>query len=317
MKEREVKAIVAKSEAFVENVEGTEETIFLAQPNKSVTAVYEDYASWFECVCPILERYHAGKVIALDLPDIWVRDFLPLQNIQTGKLFSPLYWPSYQSAKLGRFYETIRARVRELFPEVEQMPLVRLDGGNLIVNKRGVGFSVFNPKMFQPEQKDTIANALESALGLTKLHWLPALPSAYDPFGHADGFGNFVGDDTIITCISNSADNVEKKIHHDVISIIESAGIKCLTIRTNTPIDYSGDNNKSAKGCYGNFLETSSAVFVPQYNIPDDDTAMEIIQSCTDKPVVGIDCEAISKHGGSLHCLTKELAIIRSNNQVN
>ena len=291
------------------------ETIYLAQPNKNVTAVYKEYKSWFESAFPIFEQYHGRKVIGLDLPDIWVRDFLPLQNIQTGKLFSPFYWPSYKPKTLAQVYETIRARVCEIFPEAEQMPHIRLDGGNLIVNKCGVGFSVFNPKMYRSEQKDEIANALKSALGLTKLNWLPALPKVYDPFGHADGFGNFVGDNTVITCISDSADKTETTIHNEVISVIESSGIKCLTIRTKEKIDFTGDNKMSAKGCYGNFLETSAAVFVPQYNIPDDNTAMDIINSCTNKPVVGINCEAISKHGGSLHCITKEMTIIRGNTQ--
>ena len=80
MNERK-KAIIAKNEEFTENETGTEETIFLAIPNKEVKAEYTAYEPWFEQVCPIFERYHGGKVIALDLPDIWVLDFLPMQNI--------------------------------------------------------------------------------------------------------------------------------------------------------------------------------------------------------------------------------------------
>jgi agmatine/peptidylarginine deiminase len=63
----------------------------------------------------------------------------------------------------------------------------------------------------------------------------------------------------------------------------------------------------SAKGIYANFLETSKAVFIPKYNIPEDTEALELFRQHTGKPIEQIDCEEICKHGGSLHCLTKEL----------
>ena len=86
------------------------ETIFLAEPNADVRAIYPEYKSWYENARPILERY--VRVVALDLPDIWVRDFLPLQNRQTGKLHQPLYLPSLQTATLNDHYAACRAAAR-------------------------------------------------------------------------------------------------------------------------------------------------------------------------------------------------------------
>jgi agmatine/peptidylarginine deiminase len=44
-----------------------------------------------------------------------------------------------------------------------------------------------------------------------------------------------------------------------------------------------------------NFLETDTAVFVPQYGRPlTDEVAIECVRNHTTKPVVGIDCREIS-----------------------
>ena len=62
----------------------------------------------------------------------------------------------------------------------------------------------------------------------------------------------------------------------------------------------------SARGIYVNFLETSRAVFVPQYGLPQDQEALALIRAHTDKPVAGVDCGEVAAYGGALHCLSKE-----------
>ena len=66
------------------------------------------------------------------------------------------------------------------------------------------------------------------------------------------------------------------------------------------------ENWLSAKGFYVNFLETSRAVFVPQFNLPEDDEIVNIMKKHTRKPLVRVDCEQISQYGGTVHCLTRE-----------
>jgi len=274
-------------------VELATETIFLAEPNADVQAVYPEYKSWYEAARPILEQY--CKVVSLILPDIWVRDFLPLQNRKSGKLYQPLYYPSFRPRTLDSDYAKCREAARKYFPDAEPMPMIRLDGGNLIVNDNGLAFAIFNKAMYQPEQGREIESALKAALDISEFQWLPELPRSSDPFGHVDGFGNFLGNDTIVTSISQSASEREAALHHESVTRVQAHGIKCEIIKTETDV------------LYGNFLETEKAVFVPTYNIPDDETAMQVFKANTDKPVIGIDCEAIACHGGSLHCLTKEL----------
>ena len=275
------------------------ETIFLATPNKDTAAkdtaaMYPEYGAWYNATRPILEQH--CKVVALDLPDIWVRDFLPMQNAETGKLYQLFYNPIYRTKTYAKHYEKIRIRVRELFPNAEPLD-IRMDGGNLITNGKDIGLAFWNDAI--GESEDSVAEILKSALGLSRFYWLPKLPTRHDPFCHIDGFAGFVGDNTVLT--SYSASNFFGRMKQ--CYMLDRYGLNVVRMAEH----YESDNPLSAKGMYANFLETSSAIFVPQYNIPDDGTAIATLCEHTKKKIIGIDCEAISKHGGSLHCLTKEL----------
>ena len=59
---------------------------------------------------------------------------------------------------------------------------------------------------------------------------------------------------------------------------------------------------------YANYLVINGAVLVPTYAQPDLDTeAMNIIgQAFPDREIVGIDCRAVIRQHGSLHCCTMQ-----------
>ena len=60
---------------------------------------------------------------------------------------------------------------------------------------------------------------------------------------------------------------------------------------------------------YANFLITNKSVLVPIYGQPlADDLALKIIEvAFPSHNVVGIDCNALIKQHGSLHCVTMQL----------
>ena len=70
--------------------------------------------------------------------------------------------------------------------------------------------------------------------------------------------------------------------------------------------DKADKSGLSAYGVYVNFLETSRAVFVPQYRLAQDKEIIDIIKTVTEKPIVALDCTDIARYGGAIHCLTKE-----------
>ena len=69
---------------------------------------------------------------------------------------------------------------------------------------------------------------------------------------------------------------------------------------------YDGDDRLPAT--YANYLVVDGAVLVPTYAQPDLDVkALRIIgDAFPDREVVGIDCRAVIKQHGSLHCCTMQ-----------
>jgi agmatine deiminase len=58
---------------------------------------------------------------------------------------------------------------------------------------------------------------------------------------------------------------------------------------------------------YANFLIINGAVLVPTYNSPKDAIAIEQVQKAfPDREIVGINCLALIKQHGSLHCVTMQ-----------
>jgi agmatine/peptidylarginine deiminase len=68
------------------------------------------------------------------------------------------------------------------------------------------------------------------------------------------------------------------------------------------------DNGDRLPATYANYLVINGAVLVPTYKQPDlDREAMSIIQlAFPDREIVGIDCCAVIKQHGSLHCCTMQ-----------
>lgn len=271
------------------------ETIFTASPTKEIAKVYPEYAEFYSRFKRVVEHYHNHK--SLDLPDIWTRDFLPFQNRVTCKLYTFFYEPTYQSKKLSL---DVRRVVKKYFQNSKQAPL-RLDGGNLIINSKGIAFAF--KKYGMPLNK--AERNIKAVLNIKDITFLPR--EIGDKICHIDGFMQFLGDDTLLMN-DNVYDDCLKTHMEKCIRIISSKHpeikIVKMPIKWNNVVRY---GIPSATGVYVNFLETSKAVFVPQYNLPEDKKAMDLVQSLTSKAVIGVDCEAISKHGGSIHCLTSVL----------
>ena len=70
---------------------------------------------------------------------------------------------------------------------------------------------------------------------------------------------------------------------------------------------YLGDDRLPAT--YANFLIINGAVLVPTYNSPKDELAIQQVQKAfPDREIVGINCRALIKQHGSLHCVTMQYA---------
>ena len=63
----------------------------------------------------------------------------------------------------------------------------------------------------------------------------------------------------------------------------------------------------SAVGCYLNFLETETCIFLPVFNVAMDEEAVAQAQDIFSKPVVPVCINEIAKQGGVLNCISWEM----------
>ncbi|GEM_PF-1302407 len=279
------------------------EIIYVAKPTRYTEQTYPGHTKFYEHFVSQLREYH--EVRALELPDIWVRDFLPVQNVQTGELYQLFFDPRYANYT-PKFTAAIREQVRGAFPRVKPCN-VRIDGGNIVLSPgKKRAFCLEKQTIFHksnPGQKEHAEQELKRALGVQEILWLPQQKG--DKIGHIDGYIQFLGDNlmegatnifdgdiALETLLDDKSSNLLASFHH-----FKTVPLLCR-------ID---ENNwLSAKGLYVNFLETSRAVFVPQFNLPEDDKIVTIMKKHIHKPLVRVDCEQISQYGGAVHCLTRE-----------
>ncbi len=106
------------------------EIIYLAKPNKDIETTYAGYTKFYEVFSAQLQHFH--EVRPLDLPDIWVRDFLPVQNVKTGQLYQTFFDPRYANYT-PKFTAQIRQAVKYYFPQAKPCN-VRIDGGNIVIS---------------------------------------------------------------------------------------------------------------------------------------------------------------------------------------
>lgn len=276
------------------------QTIYIAKPTPEVLKIYPAYQGFFPGFYKALAEFHPVKV--LDLPDIWVRDFLPVQNNQTGELFQLGFNPRYANYT-PKFTAEINAAVKHLFPV--QKCAVQIDGGNIVRGPDGMVFCLESRRLFRksvPEEQGLAEDALCPALGTEHIVWLPR--EIGDKVGHIDGFMQFIGD-TLFVSDERFDPYLEQLLYRRLEKVrqvywnLKARFLPCVQ-------DAADPSGLSARGVYVNFLETACAVFVPKYNLPQDEEVLAIIKTATDKPVVGIDCTEIARYGGALHCLTKE-----------
>ncbi|TWO24482.1 agmatine deiminase family protein [Campylobacter insulaenigrae] len=76
-----------------------------------------------------------------------------------------------------------------------------------------------------------------------------------------------------------------------------------------TKMSYSKEFMQKYKwGAYLNFLEFDKVVFVPTYNIDEDERVLNFLQNIyKDKQIIGIYLKPIIKKGGALHCISANI----------
>jgi agmatine/peptidylarginine deiminase len=187
-----------------------------------------------------------------------------------------------------------------------------LEGGSIESDGKGTIFTteccLMAPHRNQPLTKQEIENRLKEWLGAERIVWLQhGSLLGDDTDGHIDTLVRICPYDTLLYT-GGDKDHPDLALMEEELKslrTLEGKPYRLLKLPLPRPIFDDGDRLPAT---YANYLVINGSVLVPTYDQPDlDEEAMRIIgQAFPDRQIVGIDCRAVIKQHGSLHCCTMQ-----------
>lgn len=281
-----------------------------------ITAVYEEMASEIRKREPLL------IVDTMPHNDTWARDhgFITVEETSFDPKSKALVLLDFCFNGWGEKFEaTLDNQINKHLYEQglvngtyeDHLDFV-LEGGSIESDGKGTVFTteccLMAPHRNQPLTKAEIEERLKEWLGAERIVWLQhGSLIGDDTDGHIDTLVRICPNDTLLYTGGDDdhPDLVEMERELQKLRTLDGKPYRLLKLPLPRPIYDDGDRLPAT---YANYLVINGAVLVPTYNQPDlDAEALRIIgEAFPDREMVGIDCRAVIKQHGSLHCCTMQ-----------
>lgn len=281
-----------------------------------ITAVYEEMAHEIRKREPLL--------IVNQIPhnDTWARDhgFITVEETSFDHKSKALILLDFCFNGWGEKFEA--ALDNQINRQLYDQDLVKglyedhldfvLEGGSIESDGKGAIFTteccLMAPHRNQPLTKAEIEERLKEWLGAERIVWLQhGSLLGDDTDGHIDTLVRICPDDTLLYTGGDEdhPDLIKMERELQELRTLDGKPYRLLKLPLPRPIYDDGDRLPAT---YANYLVINGAVLVPTYNQPDlDAEALRIIgEAFPDREIVGIDCRAVIKQHGSLHCCTMQ-----------
>ena len=290
-----------------------------------ITAVYEEMAREISqredliIVAPegFVKPVAKCQLVIVKSNDTWARDhgFITVKEDSSDLILLDFCfngWGEKFEAKLdneinGHLYEqgTVKGHYESHLDFV-------LEGGSIESDGKGTVFTttccLMAPHRNQPLTQAEIESRLKDYLGAERIVWLNhGSLIGDDTDGNIDTLVRICSEDTILYT-GGDADHPDLVLMEEelkTLRTLDGRPYRLLKLPLPRPI-YDGEDRLPAT--YANYLVINGAVLVPTYNQPDlDADALHIIgEAYPDREIIGIDCRAVIKQHGSLHCCTMQ-----------
>lgn len=275
-----------------------------------ITAVYEEMKREIES--------RETVIVVDDIPhnDTWARDHGFITVEENGQLilldFKFNGWGEKFAAELDndinrQLYE------QQLVKGIYESHLdFVLEGGSIESDGKGTIFTttccLMAPHRNQPLTQQEIEQQLKEWLGAERIVWINhGSLIGDDTDGHIDTLVRIAPNDTLlyIGADDEHPDLLLMEQELQQLRTIDGHPYRLLQLPMPRPIY---DDGERLPATYANYLVINDAVLVPTYNQPDlDQEAISTIgKAFPDREIIGIDCRAVIRQHGSLHCCTMQ-----------
>lgn len=193
-----------------------------------------------------------------------------------------------------------------------------LEGGSVETDGNGTLLTttrcLTSPNRNGGKSKQELAVILEQRLGVDHILWLDYGKLAGDDTdSHIDTLARLAPNDTIIFtgCRNIDDEHFEEllKMRAQLTLFRTPEGNPYNLVELPMPDPIYDENGERLPATYANYLVTDKVIFMPTYSQHANDTlaAQTLRIAFANHKVIGIDCRALIKQHGSLHCATMQL----------
>ncbi len=193
-----------------------------------------------------------------------------------------------------------------------------LEGGSIDVDGKGRLMTTLHclasPNRNGSATVTEIKDKLQEWFGSDRQIWLThGALSGDDTDSHIDTLARFAPGDKILYCQCSDPSHPDYEelslMEQELREIADADGLSIIPLPLPDLIR-DPDDGSLLPATYANFLALDRAVLIPSYGQPHNDSrAGEIIARAFDRPTVMIDCRALIRQHGSLHCTTMQMPL--------
>lgn len=247
----------------------------------------------------VKDRFSESVLVEADVHDIWMRDFTtvnpydPVQFVYDGTYFPESDIPRGIQESFNTF-----ARERGIaFRKTEYI----LDGGNIVDNFNG---AIVATERFLEENNLTHAEGVQVLKETYGAEYVAIIPYDDDIMGHADGMVMFVDDVLFVN-------RYDEPFRSEVLRRLQDGLPEKVTI---VEVDAEFEiaqwkDFASACGIYLNAVVTPQHVYVPTFaDAAADEAFIALLKQHTDKTIHAVPAQGVCFMGGSVRCLSWQIA---------
>ncbi|MDF9829742.1 agmatine deiminase family protein [Parabacteroides sp. PF5-6] len=197
---------------------------------------------------------------------------------------------------------------QDMRPFVLEGGSIESDGAGTLLTTEECLLS-FNRNEYIP--KEQLELYLNEMFGTDRILWLShGYLAGDDTDSHVDTLARFCSEDTIayVQCTDPEDEHYEElcEMEKELQAFVRRNGepYRLIALPMADAVEWEGERLPAT---YANFLILNGAVLVPFYDSPKDEVARTALQTAfPDREIVGINCLALIKQHGSLHCVTMQ-----------
>lgn len=193
-----------------------------------------------------------------------------------------------------------------------------LEGGSIESDGKGLLLTtsecLLSPNRNGDLDREQIDNYLKTIFGIKKVLWLDhGFLEGDDTDSHIDTLARIAPNDTIVYVGTDDCTD----IHYEALIAMKQQLMQFTTLEGKAfnlvelplPDATYDEDGLRLPATYANFLILDKSVIFPIYNQPEKDLlATQIMQSAfPNHKIIPVDCNALIKQHGSLHCVTMQL----------